>query len=133
MYVLIREISPYSGPNLFLGLFSDKKKAEDAKEAYLSQVQDKDPWAAQAYKTPKLPEDVLIIEIAFSGTLYNSFQKVYLVSSTVDLMGQISRFHEGVFEDYTSALKFISEKENQLKENDPDIFSINEVLVNLRR
>jgi hypothetical protein len=38
LQVLTRRISPYDGPELFLGFFSDASKAQVARDAYLKGV-----------------------------------------------------------------------------------------------
>lgn len=55
MYLLMRRISAYSGPDLLLGCFRTPKDAQAAKTHYArvrDSAPDADPWRHQAYKAP---------------------------------------------------------------------------------
>lgn len=68
MYLLIREISHYTGPDLLLGAFATANAAEQARQEYLRELAGRDPWARQAYRSVDLASDVRAERIDYRGT-----------------------------------------------------------------
>ena len=97
MYLLMRRISAYSGPDLLLGGFCTPEEAEAAKARY-AQVRDAapdaDPWRHQAYKEPGPVGPDLEIE-TLPGEFPNG-TTVYVVSDNHEGFGQDRRTLDSV-------------------------------------
>lgn len=87
MYLLEREISPYTGSNLCLGVFTSRNNAEHARARYLQAIAGNDPWQDQAYRQPS-PSDVRIVDIDTVGVAVG---EGHLVSAYYEGFGQIVR------------------------------------------
>ena len=87
VYLLEREISPYTGSNLCLGVFTSRNNAEDERARYLQIIAENDPWQDQAYRQSS-PSDVRIIDIDTVGV---AVDEGYLVSAYYEGFGQIVR------------------------------------------
>jgi hypothetical protein len=130
---LARRISPYSGTDpLFLGLFSDAGRANNAREAYLASVSSADPWRQQAYRNVSLEEDLVTIEVPDRRTDV-SRGVVFLVTSYFEAMGQSCRCFEAVFSDRKSADTYAREREAGPVETAPNFCDIDEVVLNAPR
>jgi hypothetical protein len=88
MYLLEREISPYTGANLCLGVFDSREAAEIAKARYQGVSAENDPWRAQAYREVDLATDVRIVEIEVVG---HPETELHLVSAYYEGFGQCVR------------------------------------------
>jgi len=88
MYLLEREISPYTGANLCLGVFDSREAAERAKSRYQDAMATNDPWRAQAYHEVDLAADVRIVEIEVVG---HPETELHLVSAYYEGFGQCVR------------------------------------------
>lgn len=88
MYLLEREISPYTGANLCLGVFDSREAAEIAKARYQGVSAENDPWQAQAYREVDLATDVRIVEIEVVG---HPETELHLVSAYYEGFGQCVR------------------------------------------
>ena len=116
-FLLIRIISPYTGPDILLGVFDSEQAAQDARNSYLDQYRSTeqkpttngwfaqifpwlrresdtnsngDPWHRQAYKPDGLTKDDLVI-LTFDLENDPTFNEISVVSCYLDYMGQISR------------------------------------------
>lgn len=134
MYVLRRDISPYSGPALFLGVFTGEGVAQQARDAYLLSVSVNDPWRDQAYRIAEVELDVVVEAIDDRRSDMES-GKGYMVTDYFDEMGMIRRRFVAIYSDRRSAELFAEEREN-LDMNDPatpNYCEVDEVLFDLRR
>lgn len=105
MYFLARTISAHTGPDLFLGLFTDRERAEEARRDYLRSIAAHDRWREQAYRTVDPDADVQIREIGKDATDGPS-QRVYLVTAHIEAMGQITRRPLAIFSSRELADRF---------------------------
>lgn len=103
MCALVRHISPYTGPDLLLGVFLSHPDAETARLAYCerySRTPERDPWHEQAYKEPGLAsDDLAIIDVPSCpscGDRPGGATSVYIVSSYAEAVGQSLRTLESV-------------------------------------
>jgi hypothetical protein len=116
-FLLIRKISPYTAPDILLGVFDSDRAAQDARKSYLDRYHptdrkqttngwlaqifpwlryqsdtnlNGDPWHKQGYKPDGLTEDDLVIQ-TFNVESDPTFNEISVVSFYYDAMGQISR------------------------------------------
>jgi hypothetical protein len=116
-FLLIRKISPYTAPDILLGVFDSDRAAQDARNSYLHRYHptdqkqttngwlaqifpwlryqpdtnlNGDPWHKQGYKPDGLTEDDLVIQ-TFNVESDPTFNEISVVSCYYDAMGQISR------------------------------------------
>lgn len=116
LYLLKREISPYSGENLFLGIYDNPKLAQKGKDKYFEFCKILDKWQEQAYREVDLEKDVEIIELQEQQS-EESFpkegQSIYLVSGIVEAFGQIIKKLLFVSINKAMVMKFIQTKEEE--------------------
>lgn len=114
LFLLIRKISPYSGADILLGVFSELEKAEQFRNSYVQQYRnfpEKDPWRKQAYKNPIILEKDLTITEHKTNLKIKDGDLIYVVSSYLDVMGQITRKIDSIYFDVEQAQKRIDELE----------------------
>jgi hypothetical protein len=133
LHALIRKISPYTGPDLFLGLFSDVAKAGAAREAYLMRVSAADPWSQQAYRKVDLGSDVRIVEINDFREPADDSRVVFLVTAYLEDMGQISRWFLGVFSERLAAAEFAAREEARPIDVAPSRCEVDDVVLDVAR
>jgi hypothetical protein len=133
LQVLTRTISPYDGPDLFLGLFSDVSKAQGARDAYLKRVSLADPWRKQAYRSADLEADVRLVPIQDFRTEGDCSAVVFLVTAYFEEMGQRVRRFLAVFSDPQAAAAFAARQEAAPPEEAPDRCDTDEVVLNVAR
>ncbi|MEA5405301.1 hypothetical protein VB776_20355 [Arcicella sp. DC2W] len=126
MVVLKRYISPYSGKNIVLGVYSTTKIANDAKQLYLEKCKTVDKWSEQPYRKVNLDIDVSIEDISdilvFHEGLSNGI--IYLINSVEEGFGQIGSRIIKVFFDESDAKEYVIEMEKQEKEYEPSWYEI---------
>lgn len=89
MYLLIRTVSAYIGPDLLLGAFWNEAEAARARETYLDTIRQDDPWAEQPYRESS-PEDVMIESVSEVG-IAGEPRRVFVVSEYTEGFGQVLR------------------------------------------
>ena len=116
-FLLIRKISPYTAPDILLGVFDSEYAAQDVRNSYLDRYRptdqkpmtngwlaqifpwlwyhadtnpNDDPWHKQGYKSDGLTDDDLVIQ-TFDMEGDPTFNEISVVSCYYDAMGQISR------------------------------------------
>lgn len=106
----MRKVSPYSGPNILLGVFDSEDKAESARKSYLSRyahkahTADPDPWEKQAYADGGLDDKDLITQaITVADDVVAG--EIFIVSTYVDSLGMITREINAVFASYERAMR----------------------------
>ncbi|QWP74636.1 hypothetical protein J5226_13130 [Lysobacter sp. K5869] len=87
MHLLIRDISPYTGPDLLLGAFATAAAAEQAREEYMSEIAGRDPWAEQAYRSVDPARDVRVQPIEHRGE--GDDDTIHVLVEYREAMGQI--------------------------------------------
>jgi hypothetical protein len=103
MFLLVRDVSQYTEWNpIFLGVFSDEAKANDARAVYIAATEKNDPWKEQAYKVPDLASDVRTTPI--ESHCLPEATTVYLVTRHLEGMGQVSRWYLSVYSRLDDAL-----------------------------
>lgn len=132
MHLLEREISPYTGANLCLGVFDSREAAERAKARYQDVSAANDPWREQAYHEVDLAADVRIVEIAVVG---DPEAQLHLVSAYYEGFGQrVRRFvilhaERAAAEAYATALhRQESETEVMAHECEVETLVVNQLL-----
>jgi hypothetical protein len=133
LQVLTRTISPYDGPDLFLGLFSDASKAQRARDAYLKSVSLTDPWRKQAYRSADLEADVRLVPIQDFRTEGDGSPVVFLVTAYFEEMGQRVRRFLAVFSNPQAAAEFAARQEAAPPEEAPNRCDTDEVVLNVAR
>jgi hypothetical protein len=133
MLALTRKISPYTGADLFLGLFSTTERANAAREYYLSTVRSADPWSEQAYRSVDLDSDVVVQEVADHRPRNSQLPVVYLVTAHIEGMGQFTRRLLAVFATAESAQEFATLKEEGPYETAPNWCDVDEITIDEKR
>jgi hypothetical protein len=138
LHVLLREISYYTSAQLFLGLFSDATQAEAARQAYLQSVATDDPWRLQAYRTARLPDDVVIHQVQ-DFRVSAGEAEVLLVVAHFEGFGQSFDRYEAVFSlsDRAAASRYVAAREAEEAEScerAPNVceYAVKTVVVNRR-
>lgn len=129
MFALIRKISSYDAPDLFLGIFSSQERAESAREIYLSGIAQYDPWEKQSYSKVSPQEDCKIETVPLRGEVVEDSQKLYLVTSYFDGGGQISRRLDALFHHRSEAKKYAAKLEDGPSATAPNYCRVDEVLL----
>lgn len=108
MYLLIREISPYRGPNMLLGVFASDHDAAAARVACIQRLRDLgDPLAQQPYREVDLESD---LRLQLLGDLSaRPGETVFVVSELLSAQGQDVRTTCTCFLDLVSAVKRFDE------------------------
>ena len=87
MFLLIREVSPYTGNNFIIGAFLFKNDALKAKKNYINNLK-ADPWKEQLYKKVDLEKDLIIQKYNVDLDLIKN-NKVYVITKTAEGFGQV--------------------------------------------
>jgi hypothetical protein len=129
VFLLKREISPYSGEDLFLGVYDNLKLANKQKEKYFESCKVQDKWKDQSYKEVNVENDVEIIEIQDKQTeevFLKEGQKIYLVS---EVFGQIIKKHIFISTNELEVRSFVQKKnEEDYKEDNIAVYYNEEAL-----
>ncbi len=92
MFVLMREISEYTGPDVLLGVFAARAEAMGAK-SYYARVREAsptaDPWKDQAYKPNVVVREDLAVKTLRGNFLTGTL--VFVVSNYKEGFGQVVR------------------------------------------
>jgi hypothetical protein len=126
MVILKRDISPYVGKDIIIGVYSTTKIAEKAKEIYIEQRKISDRWSEQAYKTVNLDTDTIIEDISDISIFHEglSSEILYLVSIVEEGFGQVFGRIVKVFSDESKAMEYANEMEKQEREYGPSWYEI---------
>ena len=126
MVVLKRDISPYSGKNIVIGVYSTTEFANNAKVIYIAERKIVDKWSEQAYKTVNLDIDITIEDISdiivFHEGLSNKI--VYLIHWVEEGFGQVMSKIIKVYFNESDANEYVVEMEKQEKEYEPSWYEI---------
>jgi hypothetical protein len=133
LQILTRRISPYSGQDLFLGLFSDVSRAQNARDVYLKSVSSADPWSEQAYRSVDLESDVQVVPVQDLRTEGGDSLVVFLVTAYFEGMGQRVRRFLAVFSDRQAAREFAMRQEAGPRDIAPNWCGTDEVILNVAR
>ena len=116
LFLLKREISPYSGENLFLGIYDNQELANKQKERYIKNCKIQDKWKEQAYKEVYLEKDVEIVEIQDKQSeeeFPKEGQRIYFVNGMHEAFGQISKKLVFISTDKSKVENFIQTKDEE--------------------
>lgn len=97
LFLLIRRISAYTGPDVLLGVFTDARRAGAARDEYRRRHladPSRDPWREQAYKTGGLAADDLVVEALDAPV--GMTDEVFVVSRYFEGFGQVVRKFDSV-------------------------------------
>ena len=112
MNALLRKISPYTAPDVLLGVFATETEAQGARDAYFSQRSadpSADPWLRQAYKPAGLhANDLRIVAIDAPGSPRDG-DEIFVVSNYKDAFGQVVRDIDSIHLSEAAARSRISE------------------------
>ncbi len=123
LFLLKRKISPYSGEDLFLGMYNDLELATRQRKRYLENCKTQDKWKEQAYKVVDLEKDVDIVELhdKYKEKIFPSEgQRVYLVSGLSEGFGQIIKSLLFISTKETKVKNFVQTKHNEEVEQDDE-------------
>lgn len=112
MLLLIRRISPYTGADVLLGVFTAAAQAEAARAEYLERYaagRRSDPWRRQAYRDEGLSAQDLVLQ-AIEGPATDGAE-VFVVSEYSEGFGQIVRRFDSVHASADAAAARIAEIE----------------------
>ncbi|MGC3992258.1 MAG: hypothetical protein QM796_21690 [Chthoniobacteraceae bacterium] len=119
MHALLRKISPYTAPDILLGVFSTAADAQRARGAYLAQYladPSTDPWHVQAYKSAGLKtEDLHIVHLDCPASSQDG-DEIIVASNYEEMFGQIYRELDSVHLSEASARNRIAEIEQALND-----------------
>ncbi len=99
MYLLSRTISRYTDYDQCLGLFRTLDEAAEARTQYIAALesgQRNDPWAAQAYSTVDLSQDVRVLPDIPAHGVFAQAAVAYVVSLMAEGFGQIVREYKSI-------------------------------------
>ncbi len=121
MHILIRKISPYTGADILLGVFTDAASAEFTRSLYWNLRAgdaEGDIWYCQAFRPDGLQnEDLEISHIV--GPELNNGATAFVLSLYDDGMGQLSREFVSLHPDMASAQTAQKKTAASLKYNFP--------------
>lgn len=139
LFLLCREISAYSYDTpMLLGIFTQKNLAEQAKQQYLNQMANYDPFHSQAYFDVDFSKNLQIYEIdeSFQKFLTNiDCETVYLVKATEEGFGQAYIEYVAIFEVEKHAQDFadvMNDKQDELVDSFPKYFEYETLPLNQR-
>lgn len=121
LFLLIRKISPYTGEDLFLGIYDEHDLANQQRTQYIQYCKTADPWKDQAYKEVDLEKDVLIMEVHEKITekeFPSEGQQIFLVSGLLEGFGQIIKDLHSISTDKSTVKNFIETKHDELDNKD---------------
>lgn len=133
MFALIRKISSYDAPDLFLGLFSSQEKAEAARNSYLKEIEQYDPWKDQTFSKVSPEKDCKIETVPVKGDIAENPKKLFLVTSYFDGGGQISRRFDALFQDRAKAQKLAKKLEDGPFSSAPNYCRVDEILIDVAK
>lgn len=116
LFLLKREISPYSGEDLFLGVYDNLELADRQRGRYIQNCKIQDKWKNQAYKEVDLENDLEIIEIQkehLEDRFPQEGQRVYFVSGMFEAFGQITKKLVSISVDKSEVEKFMQMKDEE--------------------
>ena len=132
MYLLKRTISPYTGPDLLLGVFISEDTAQAARQKYLSKYLGNprsDPWREQAYHEVNLEDDVQLIDTVPTSSPIEDSCKAYVVSAYSEAFGQILREFKFICPTLESAQECVTRLEDEDDGKFPFYCEIDSVIV----
>ncbi|MGV3754356.1 MAG: hypothetical protein ACO1QS_03165 [Verrucomicrobiota bacterium] len=113
MHILIRKISPYTGADILLGVFTDAASAEFTRSLYWNLRAgdaEVDPWYNQSYRPPGLQsEDLVAAQI--KGPEFKNGETVFVLSRYMDGMGQKPRMFLSLHKDAATAQTALAQAE----------------------
>ena len=104
-------ISPYTAPDVLLGVFNSPAQAEAARLSYISDLKHRaDPWERQAFKpTIEIEEDVDMLELPVVQAIQPYANSMaFIISVYVDGSGLIVRKFRLITDSGIEAQKIIS-------------------------
>jgi hypothetical protein len=133
VYLLKRIISPYTGPDLVLGCFTDFQQARDAREFYIQQYEANtkdDPWKGQAFHDVDLEKDVVVLNNIPTHEILPTTNQVIVVSSFREGFGQIVREIHAICGSGKAAQNSIERDRKRLHGEWPSFFSTQRIVIN---
>jgi len=101
MHILIRKISPYTGADILLGVFTDAASAEFTRSLYWqmrANDAEGDPWHKQCYRPDGLKSDDLQIS-PVAGPEFKVGEEVFVLSNYGEGMGSAFRKIVSIYQD----------------------------------
>lgn len=132
MYLLIRNISPYTGSDLLLGVFSTLELAQQAKHTYQKHFKNHpDHYAEQAYHSVDLNKDLRIADYIPEYAITPSTSTLYIISFYSEDFGQIYREFKAICGNLAEAKAALNDYERQTQKYDfPSYYEIDTVELN---
>lgn len=88
MFLLTRRISPYTGADLLLGVYTTESRANAARHVYIQQTAADDPFTEQAFYTIDLKTGTVVLPLTGDPGVG---PEVFIVSDIGDMFGQVIR------------------------------------------
>jgi hypothetical protein len=133
MFLLVREISPYTSHCVLLGCFTTRENAETARLQYVTPYQENpqaDPWKDQAYCVVDLERDVRILDGVREDGDFSNCAAVYVVSVFSEAFGQIIRDFRRICSSLTLAQQAVQEIAAEPKDSFPEYSQIQKAALN---
>ncbi|BDD03894.1 hypothetical protein [Aureibacter tunicatorum] len=135
LFLLEREISPYTAENLFLGIFESLDVAKNYRNGFIEKFNFKDPFKEQAYKKTDLTKDLKIIEIQDKiddNSFFKQNKSVFLLCGIFEMFGQIKKELILLSSDKLKIEKIIQDQKdsNYLNEEEYSYYKLEELKLN---
>lgn len=131
MYLLVRNVSPYTAQALFIGVFNTFAQAEIAKSEYIHKIRADelvDPWKKQAYKKVDLESDIKIVSDLLED-ISQQLSVVFLVAEHNECFGQVEVTPKGLFDSFKVACSYAEKMSESGSKNWPCWHEISELEV----
>jgi len=134
LFLLKRDISQYTFPDILLGCFTGLEKAQDARREYIAQYQlgkKIDPWKEQGYRTVVLEDDVEILDNipVFDFHNINTDRYIYVVNLYSEFLAQVIREFIALCGTKESAQIRLNAAKGESLEQFPEFFKMEKILL----
>ena len=134
LFLLKRDISQYTFPDILLGCFTSLGKAQDARREYLTQYKLEkkiDPWKEQGYKTVVLEDDVEIIDDLPVFDFNDEDKSIYVVNVYAEFLAQVVRGFIALCGTQKSAQIKLDTAKAESSDQFPEFFKIEKILLDI--
>jgi hypothetical protein len=134
LFLLKRNISQYTFPDILLGCFTSLEKAQDARRGYLAQYQlgkKIDAWKEQGYKTVILEDDVEIVDSLPVFDFQDTDKSIYVVDMYSEFLGQVVREFIALCGTQESAEVKLNIARAESLDQFPEFFKIEKILLDI--
>jgi len=132
LFLLKRDISHYTFPDILLGCFTSLEKAKNARKEYLAQYQlgkKVDPWKEQGYKTVDLDKDVEIMNDLPVINFHDTDSAIFVVNSYSEGFGQVIRKFFALCSTQETAQEKLTKVQKESLDDFPEFFKAEEIFL----